>query len=155
MSAALTEAAAAQYDERTKIARWWRRNACTKHGILYEEDDIKPAQVEVEVKHEHTHKHEGIIPFPGTPSTQSAPPANSVVAATTTPAATTADAKSGIPGWAKILAAGAVGAGLAAPAAWWLSSDKETTVIEKEAVGSMLQYLEDRGDSVPPEGANK
>ena len=136
MSAALTEIVVEREREKNKQARWWRRNACAKHGIQFE-DDTDPAHVEITHKHTHTGISQPLPqPSPQQPALAGTP--------------------GGLSSMAKLALAGALGAGaVGLPAAYFLSGDKETekVVIEKEAVGSLLQHLEDTGYSVPPEEA--
>jgi hypothetical protein len=54
--AALLDAAVESVRERTKIARFFRRNAQLRHGVP---DDDETAPV-VAIEHQHTHQHDGL-----------------------------------------------------------------------------------------------
>lgn len=116
--------------ERLALRRWFRLNACARHGIPL--DDAVP--LEVTVNH---------VGGTATPVQQPATPATAT-AITEKPAT--------MPAWLKTALAvtgmSAAGVGGGALYDWWKGGDESsTTIIEQPAdrSGSLLQDLEDRG----------
>ena len=121
-------------DERIALVRWHRQKACEAHGLPFE--DNSELRIVVEQP----------------PAAAGAPASATAVASVP---ATTAPAASGVPGWVKAAAVGAMGLGGLGAAAGiynaFTQGSTTTTVIEQpaEQTGSLLQSLEDRGFHLP------
>lgn len=126
-------------DERIQLVRWHRQSACQKHGLPFEDQ----SEIRLVI--------EGNAQPPAPPA---APPATPTPVSPATEGGDQSKWGS-VPGWVKAAAilAGGAGAGYAANAYF---NPIETTVIEQtqqpvEKTGSLLQYLEDHGQHLPPE----
>lgn len=145
----LVSALADQLKERTRQARWYRRNACARHGVHFDDD---PSPSELTVRHQHRHQHSGIE------QTQASEPASVTDAGSSdrpidpeSPAsASLPPATRGLPKW---LLPAIAGAGMTLP--WAMVGGKLLSRPEAAPAPvvqqSLLQDLEDRGFHLPPE----
>ena len=123
----LVEAAVKSSDERLKQARFYRRNACTRHGVLYEDDAPAPVSFE----HHHRHDHRNDPPAPQEPHPAQGTPRS--------------------PWWkstpAQLVGGALIGSGLTLP--WMFAFGEKDEQPVPPADSSLLQYLEDQGYHVP------
>lgn len=124
MAETLAKVVAQQQEEKIRLVRWHRQNACKRQGMPYE-DSSDPVKVEVEVR------HDGGGPPPAAPS-----PA----APTTQPDKT----NRWLP-WA-LAAMGAAGGATAINLLWPDSPTPTPVEVRQDGDGSLLQWLEDTGE---------
>lgn len=153
----LVDRVAQVIDERINLVRWFRQNACMKHGLPL--DETAPIRVEV--------NHTGNVPQGPSPIPAPAPAATA--SATVTTAAPVAPSITDIAGklpivgeprgkvpawlWATLASLALSGGGLAAYLNWPESKEpvQQAEPYEPDLSGSLLQDLQDRGFHTPGE----
>ena len=137
MAKTIAEAVAAQQEEKLRLVRWHRQNACKRQGLPYE-DASDPIEVKVDVsgavkdaiQPSAPTEGSGSTPIPASPAQQSAPSAISKA----------------LP-WILAGLAG-IGGSTAVNLLWPRggNSSATTTIQAPEGDGSLLQWLEDQGE---------
>jgi hypothetical protein len=140
------EAITERIREGTNLTKWFRRNACARHGVPWNEtEDIGSVKVEVE----HKHQHVGLDKERAAVEALAA----SIRADKTQPQSptpgTSQPEETRFAKWAKAATVAAALGGL--PAAGWGLAKYFTPPQQAEtsAEGSLLQYLEDKGQHLP------
>jgi hypothetical protein len=165
----LIDAVADRVKEKTRIARLFRTNAKMRHGLPPDEEDLEIPTVQVE--HSHTHEHKGLekerevvkdLNESVKEETSAVRGLMEAVREEKLPIAVPLpvdrekeefrekETTEKIPNWLKkaLLAASLVGGGSGATMLGnYFLSDPPT--VESEKDGSLLQYLEDRGEHLP------
>lgn len=150
MAKTIAEAVAAQQEEKLRLVRWHRQNACKRQGLPYE-DASEPIEVKVDVSDavkdalrpsapSAPSEGSGSTPSPANPAQPSAPSAPSALS-------------KALP-WILAGLAG-IGGSTAVNLLWPRGGRSSTTTIQApEGDGSLLQWLEDQGEHLSNGGAN-
>ena len=134
MSATVTERRA-YFQELLRLSGMFKQNVALKHGLPMP----TTTELEAEAKATETPPAKPVV----TPGTDNPPQG-------VRPAPT-----SGLPAWVKpALAAGAIalsGTGIGGALSAWLLRGEPAPIVQSDRDGSLLQWLEDNGQNVPPE----
>jgi len=155
----MLDLAIAQAREKVNLTKFFRRNACVRHGIPWDESD-GGMDARVTVEHEHTHKHESVPSPPESSQTSPAPltsqPSEPSKAVELFEAAKEVSEDKNRKIWPWLLAAMLAAAPIGGVTGYFLSQsggDEPAPVVKPaektDVTGSLLQYLEDHGRNWP------